>query len=90
MSRNRNPRSGWLAAGFTPRETDLLVEAGIKMKQRDKRDLKELCKWFRTPQQPDMARHVMGLPREAMRAIEVLNVGPVEGGTTTISHAEDN
>jgi hypothetical protein len=89
MSRNRNPRSGWLAAGFTPRETDLLVEAGIKMKQRDKRDLKAMCEWFRTPQ-PGMERHVMGLPREAMRAVKVLGVGPVEGGTTTISIAEDN
>ena len=89
MSRNRNPRSGWLAAGFTREEADLLVEAGIKMKQRDKRELKAMCEWFRTPL-PGMERHVMGLPREAMRAVKVLGVGPVEGGTTTISIAEDN
>ena len=90
MSRNRNPRSGWLAAGFTREEADLLVEAGIKMKQRDKLDLMGLCNWFRTPMPPGMDRHILGLPREAMRAVKVLCVGPVEGGTTTISIAEDN
>ena len=90
MSRNLNPRSGWIDAGFTREETDLLVEAGIKMKQSDKRDLKAMCEWFRTPLPPETERHVMGLPREAMRAVKVLGVEPVEGGTTTISIAEDN